>query len=93
MTNGKDDIPACAVGCCLGWGFFGGFAAFVLFLLFGVFALVPAGPFVVRETTLGIVLVVLGATGAASLGGYLALGIPCFGCGFCIDKAMESSCV
>ncbi|BFI13499.1 hypothetical protein MPTK1_4g18025 [Marchantia polymorpha subsp. ruderalis] len=93
MNDIDDHFPACAVGCCVGWGIFGGFVAFVLFLLFGVFALVPAGPFEEREITLGIVLVVLGSTGAASIGGYIAVGIPCFGCGFCIDKALESPCV
>ncbi|KAG6556091.1 hypothetical protein Mapa_002032 [Marchantia paleacea] len=88
-SSNLESFPACTMGCGFAWGFVGGFAGLVLFLLFGVFALVPAGPFEERDKTLGIVLVVLGATGISTLGGYLALGIPCAGVGLAMDKALS----
>ncbi|KAL2602999.1 hypothetical protein R1flu_014311 [Riccia fluitans] len=87
---GDDNELQCAMGCCMCWGAWGGFAAGVLFIVFGIFALVAAGPFGDKSTTLGIVLVVLGATGVGSVAGYLFCGLPCFCIGFCIDKAMDA---
>lgn len=87
-----DNFPACTTGCFFGCGFIGGLASFVLFILFGVFALVPAGPFDDRNKTLGVILVVLGATGVASLGGYLACAVPGAVAGLIIDKSIDRCC-
>ncbi|CAM6083891.1 unnamed protein product [Calypogeia fissa] len=83
----NDEHYPCTAGCFFGWGFFGAMAGLVLFIIFGIFALVPAGPFDERHLTLGIVLVVLGATGVSSFGGYLACAVPGAAVGLVIDKA------
>ncbi|KAL3693729.1 hypothetical protein R1sor_007380 [Riccia sorocarpa] len=91
MASSDDDgFPGCTVGCGMGWGFIGGLAGFVLFIIFGVFALVPAGTFEERNTTLGVVLVVLGVSGVSTIAGYICVGIPCAGVGYIVDKAMSN---
>ncbi|KAL3698373.1 hypothetical protein R1sor_012449 [Riccia sorocarpa] len=55
-------------------------------LLFGILALVPSSPFSHRETTLGIVLVILGATGVANIAGMIVGAVSGLGIGFCLDK-------
>jgi hypothetical protein len=87
---GKETNHTCTGLCFVTCGSFGAMAGCVLFILFGVFALVvPAGPFNDREKTLGIVLVVLGATGVSTLGGYLACAVPGATVGYMIDKSVD----
>ncbi|KAL3687622.1 hypothetical protein R1sor_013931 [Riccia sorocarpa] len=85
-----EDEHACAMGCCTCWGIWGSFTGGILLLVFGILALLPSGPFGDRNTVLGVVLVVLGATGVGSLVGYAVCALPGFCIGFFVDKAMES---
>ncbi|KAL3680241.1 hypothetical protein R1sor_023197 [Riccia sorocarpa] len=72
--------------CANVWASVVGFAAGILFLIVGILALVPASPFSHRERTLGIALVVLGATGVASYAGTIVGCVSGLGIGFCLDK-------
>ncbi len=58
--------------------------ASLVFLIFGIFALVPAGPFVERNIEIGVTFIVLSCTGIFGI--VLAL----FGAfvGYCIDTCI-----
>ncbi|KAL3685233.1 hypothetical protein R1sor_003255 [Riccia sorocarpa] len=80
-----DDYGSCTAACGGFWGFFGGAVASILFLIFGILAIIPSSPFTHRETTFGVVLIVLAVTGLATLVGLLVGGLAGIIIGGCLD--------
>ena len=73
-------VKICAHGCGVVFAYILGIAAMVVFIVLGVLMVVPAPPFEEhRKLTSGIVLIVLGGTGIASIAGAIL--------GYCLGAA------